>query len=90
MRIIYDPDKRKATLAQRGLDMSDAAILFGGRTLTFPDIRCDSGENRQIIVGFLKERMIILVWVRRDDARRIISMRKANDREQTSYGPRFR
>ena len=80
----------ESTLAQRGLDMSDAGLIFAGRTLTFPDIRESHEKDRQITFGFLNERMIILVWVRRGDARRITSMTKANEREQTSYDPRFR
>jgi uncharacterized DUF497 family protein len=33
--------------------------------------------------------MVILVWTPRDSARRIISMRKANDREQARHAHRF-
>ncbi|MYA32487.1 MAG: BrnT family toxin [Gemmatimonadales bacterium] len=32
--------------------------------------------------------MVVLVWIRRDDAQRIISMRRANERERRLYGPR--
>ncbi|WP_425388002.1 hypothetical protein [Azospirillum halopraeferens] len=37
----------------------------------------------------MRSRMVVLVWTPRGDARRIISMRKANDREQALYGPRL-
>ena len=43
-----------------------------------------------ITVGFLGGRMVVLAWTLRNGARRIISMRKANDREQKTYTPRFR
>ena len=33
--------------------------------------------------------MVVLVWTPRGDARRVISMRKANERERRLYGPRF-
>ena len=33
--------------------------------------------------------MVVLVWTRRDDTHRIISMRRANERERRLYGPRF-
>ncbi|MGA2488518.1 MAG: hypothetical protein ABSF49_21475 [Roseiarcus sp.] len=33
--------------------------------------------------------MVVAVWTARRGARRIISLRKANDREQALYRPRF-
>lgn len=89
MRIEFDPDKRALTLANRGLDMADAEEVFAGPTLTIDDDRMDYGERRLITVGKLRERMVVIVWTRRGNARRIISMRKANDREQSLYGPRL-
>ena len=32
---------------------------------------------------------MVIVWTPRGAARRIISMRKANDREQAAYSPRL-
>ena len=40
-------------------------------------------------IGFLDEAMMVLVRTRRDDAHRIISMTRANERERRLYGPRF-
>jgi uncharacterized DUF497 family protein len=39
-------------------------------------------------VGFLRGRMVVVVWTPRGEARHIISMRKANDREKARYGQR--
>ncbi|MGJ0427057.1 BrnT family toxin [Methylocystis sp.] len=89
MPIEFDPAKRLATLQHRGLDMARAGEVFAGATLTVEDERRDYGEDRFISIGFLDGRMVVLVWTRRGGARRIISMRKANDREQAIYGPRF-
>jgi uncharacterized DUF497 family protein len=33
--------------------------------------------------------MVVLVWTPRGADRRVISLRKANDREQAAYGPRL-
>ncbi|MCY4504294.1 MAG: BrnT family toxin, partial [Alphaproteobacteria bacterium] len=38
----------------------------------------------------LAGRMVFVAWTPRDGSRRIISMRKANAREQELYTPRFR
>lgn len=89
MKITFDPAKRDWTLRERGLDFADAAKVFSGLTLDHPDERYDYGEMRIITAGQLEDRMVIVVWTPRGDARHIISMRKANDREKARYGKRF-
>ena len=89
MKIEFDPAKRHATLKGRGLDMADAGLVFDGVTLTIEDDRQDYGESRFITIGHLTARRVILVWTPRGAARRIISMRKANAKEQKAYAPRF-
>lgn len=90
MRIAYDPAKRDATRRERGLDMADAGDVFDGPTLTIEDDRKDYGEPRYITIGLLANRMVLLAWTPRGDARRIISMRKANTRERALYEHRLR
>ena len=89
MKIEFDPPKRQVTLERRGLDMARAAEIFAGPTLTIPDDRADYGEPRFITIGHLDGRMVVSVWTPRGAARRIISLRKANDREQALYGDRL-
>lgn len=90
MKVEFDEAKRTSTLEQRGLDMARAGEVLDGDTLTIEDDRMDYGETRYITIGFLDERMVVLVWTPRGDIHRIISMRKANDREKAIYEPRFR
>ncbi|MDE2927571.1 MAG: BrnT family toxin [Acidobacteriota bacterium] len=85
----FDAAKREATLEARGLDMARAGDVFTGDTLTVVDDRRDYGENRFITVGYLDATMVVLVWTPRSKARRIISMRKANERERRLYTSRF-
>lgn len=89
MQIIFDIAKRDITLLKRGLDFGDAGLVFAGRHLTSEDCRQDYGDARYITVGVLSERMVVLVWTPRGAARRIISMRKANEREQNLYRHRL-
>ena len=89
MRIEFDNAKRAATIRTRGLDMARAADVFSGATLTVEDDRQAYGEARFITIGFLDNAMVVLVWTPRDDACRVISIRKANERERQLYGPRF-
>jgi len=85
MRIDFDSDKREKALAERGLDFARAAEIFAGRHFTAEDVREDYSEPRYITVGKLDGRMVVMVWTPRGEVRRIISMRKANEREQTRY-----
>ena len=85
----YNMEKRALTLEARGLDMARAREVFEGATLTVEDDRRDYGENRYITIGFLDGMMVVMVWTPRRRARRIISMRRANERERRIYTPRF-
>jgi uncharacterized protein len=90
MKIEFDPSKRQSTLEERDLDMAAASEVFEQDHLTVEDDRFDYGETRYITIGFMTGRMVVLVWTPRGETCRIISMRKANDREQKIYAPRFR
>ena len=81
MRIEFDPAKRDRTLLERGLDFMDAAIVFAGVNITLMDARQSYGEERLITFGGLYGRWVLVVWTPRGAARRIISLRKANERE---------
>jgi uncharacterized protein len=87
VRITYDPAKRARTLADRGLDFEDAALVFEGVTVEVEDTRKNYGERRIICYGMLKERMVVVGYTPRGPVRHIFSMRKANDREQIRLAP---
>jgi uncharacterized DUF497 family protein len=89
MRISFDPAKRAETFRKRRIDFLDAERVFGGLTYTIPDQRFPYPEERFITVGLLSGRMVIVVWTPTGDGRRIISMRKANAREQARYSHRL-
>jgi uncharacterized protein len=89
MKITFDPVKRERTLRERGLDFEWAAEVFTGRVFQHEDTRRDYGEVRNITIGFLRGRMVIVVWTPRGNDRHVISMRKANEREKRYYGKAF-
>ncbi|MGA0594414.1 BrnT family toxin [Enterovirga sp. CN4-39] len=90
MAITFDPAKRDWTLRERGLDFLLAEEVFAGVQLSFEDERFDYRETRIVTVGMLDHRMVIVVWTARGKDRHIISMRKANAREQARYAPLLR
>lgn len=85
MEITYNAEKRALTLHHRGLDFEDAVQVFAGATVDVKDDRQDYGETRWLTFGLLGDRLVALVWTPRGEARHIISMRKANDRERKKY-----
>jgi uncharacterized DUF497 family protein len=89
MQLEFDPAKRQKTLLERDLDFADAGEVFSGHHFTAEDLRGEYDEPRFITVGKLKGRMVVVVWTPRGKNRRIISMRKANEREQTRYRHRL-
>ncbi len=89
MKITSDANKRTQTIEDRGLDFNDAAYVFAGRHFNTVDNRKDYGEIRQITVGFLQKRMVVVGWVQRGDSRHVFTMRKANEREVNKYRERL-
>jgi hypothetical protein len=89
VRITYHPAKRAKTLAERGLDFADAAIVFTGATLTLRDDRQDYGEPRFQTYDLLGQRLVMVVWAPRGADRHVISMRKCNAREKARYQARL-
>ena len=85
MAITFDPPKREATLRDRKLDFLDAETVFAGRVRTVEDDRGEYGETRLVTFGLLAGRMVVVVWTPRGENQHVISMRKANDREQARY-----
>ncbi|MBT2326992.1 BrnT family toxin [Variovorax paradoxus] len=89
MLVTFDPVKRAKTLAERGLDFADAALVFEGDTLEVEDDRRDYGEIRILCFGLLAGRMVVVGYTPRGADRHIFSMRKANEREQERIGPQL-
>jgi uncharacterized DUF497 family protein len=81
MDVSFDPTKRDAVLAARGLDFADAGEVFAGRTLTLRDDRKDYGEERFQTYGLLADRVVMIVWTPCDGGRRVISMRNCHEHE---------
>ncbi len=73
----------------RGLDFADAALVLEGVCVTFEDERKDYGESRFVTLGELAGRVVVVAWTERDEVVRVISMRKANEREKKWYQERL-
>jgi hypothetical protein len=89
VRTTFDPTKRARTLADRGLDFRDAAVVFAGTTVEIEDTRREYGERRIICFGLLSGRLVVVGYTPRGRARHVFSMRKANDREKERLARHF-
>ncbi len=87
MQISYDPAKRDQTLALRGIDMADAGEVLTGLCVTVEDERFDYGETRLISVGYLRGRMVVIVWTPRDDGARVAPAPKREGRRSRDRRP---
>jgi len=89
VRYEWDQAKNRTNFAKHGLDFNDAEQVFAGPCVTFEDSRFDYGEERLITLGLLAGRVVIIAHAPRGEGTRIISMRKANRREQEIYHKRL-
>ena len=85
MTITFNLAKRAATLAERGLDFADAGQVFAGRTATAEDARIDYGETRFLTAGYLRGRLVVIVWTPRGADRHVISMRYCHAKEEKKW-----
>jgi uncharacterized DUF497 family protein len=86
--IDYDEAKDRKNLRKHGLPIGAAELLFDGPFVEEEDHRRDYGETRFIATGPIRSfggRIFVVIYTWRENVRRIISFRKANDREVRKY-----
>jgi uncharacterized DUF497 family protein len=81
----WDEAKRASNLAKHGVDFADLGGFAWDEALIEPDGRRDYGETRWVAVGPVGPRLHVIVFTKRAGERRIISARKANNREIDRY-----
>ncbi len=85
MEIEFDPVKHAWNLLHRGLGF-DRVAEFDFESAVFSlDTRRDYGEVRRRALGYLDGRLHALVFVETQEGIRVISFRKANQREVKRY-----
>lgn len=84
-RISFDPAKSAKNVAAREIDFAIAARFEFGTALVATDDRKDYGEVREVAIGFIGQRLHVLVFTMRGEACHVISLRKANKREVRTY-----
>jgi uncharacterized protein len=85
MRIEFDPAKDEANLAKHGVSLALAIELDWEAALVWVDDRFEYNEMRMIALAPDTEILYYVAFVDRSNARRIISLRRANRREVKHY-----
>ncbi len=85
MRYEWDEAKREANLAKHGVDFRTIQEFDWQTSHARIDDRVAYGERRVVAYGLVNERLHAVVYTTRGQVRRIISMRRANRREQAAY-----
>ncbi len=78
----WDEGKRQATLLLRGLDFAMVNALDLDLAEVSIDSRRDYGEERLQARGLIRGRLYVVVFTRRGEDLRLISLRMANKRER--------
>ena len=81
----WDETKRQRTLQDRDIDFADVVRFDFLNAQIRPDLRRDYGEPRFRVIGMLDGRLHVLIFAPRADARRVISLRRANAREHRKW-----
>lgn len=88
METEYDNAKNQSNIAKHGIDFVEATNIFSDPDrLDWVDDRKDYGEERRICLGAIPAdgHVFVVVYTMRGTRNRLISARKANEREQRIY-----
>ena len=88
MRFELDPAKDAINRAKHGLPLDFGIYVFFDEYIEEEDTRYDYGETRFIAIGPIAEfggRLFSVAYTWRGASRRLISVRKASDREIRKY-----
>jgi uncharacterized DUF497 family protein len=85
MYIEFDPVKDVANQTKHGVSLSVAGELDWEAALLWIDDRFEYGEMRMIALAPKTEILYYVSFVDRGEARRVISLRRANRREVKHY-----
>ncbi len=85
MDISFDPSKSERNARERGLPFDRVYEFDFDTAVIWPDLRFDYPELRFTATGLIGERVHVVCYTPTTEGIRIISFRKANDREVGRY-----
>ncbi len=86
MEISYDFAKNARNIAERGLDFARVGEIDFDAAKIWQDMRHIYPEARYIALCYLESRLHVLCFTETKKGVRVISLRKANQREANKHG----
>jgi uncharacterized protein len=81
----WDEAKRRANFAKHGVDFALVELFDWDNATFWEDARRDYGENRWRAVGVIGGKLYALIYTKRRERIRVISLRIASRREHATY-----
>lgn len=85
MLIEFDPLKNARNIHLRGIGLERFAEIDISSAISVEDTRRDYGERRLRVLGYIDGRLHAAVITPRGEKIRVISLRRANRREEWAY-----
>ena len=85
MNYEFNPDKDESNLDKHGLSLVEVNDFEWETAVVREDTRKQYAEQRFEAIGYIGNRLHVMVFCLRANAVRVISLRKANPREVKNY-----
>jgi uncharacterized DUF497 family protein len=85
IQLEWDENKNTANIKNHDIDFCDAWLIFQNSILRKRDTRKNYGEERWVVLGKLRQLIVVVVYTYRSEKIRIISIRRANRHERKIY-----
>lgn len=85
MNVSFDPAKSERNARERGLPFDRVYEFDFDTAVIWPDLRFDYPEPRFTATGLIGEQVHVVCYTPASEGIRVISFRKANDREVGRY-----
>ena len=87
MEFEYNPEKSQSNKTKHGLDFEEAKQIWEDiDRLEVAVSRSVKGEERNLMIGRISDKIWTAVFTRRGGAIRLISVRRAHKKEEKNYG----
>jgi hypothetical protein len=85
----FDPAKNARNIRERGISFERFADMDLDTAVAVEDTRANYGERRVRLFGMIDGRLHVAVVTYRSEKVRVISLRRANEREERTYAKKL-